>query len=339
MPERSRVAGRIERSWHDARPLLVLRPLAWLFRAVVALRRFAFGIGLLRAVHPGVPVVVVGNLTAGGTGKTPLSLWLAQRLREQGLRPGIVLRGYGGRQRTPRRVQPLDDAATVGDEAVLLARRAGCPVVVGARRAAAAQLLVAEGCDIVIADDGLQHLALARDLAVLVIDGERGFGNGALLPAGPLREPASRLHAADLVVMHGEDRRHVLPAGSRRLSMRLVPVALHEVGSGGALPLHALQGRTVHALAGIGHPQRFFALLRELGATPLCHPLPDHHVPGPATLDLPGGHWIVMTEKDAVKCRVLAAGRNDLYYLQVGAALPDADAAHLLDRVLSLRRT
>lgn len=248
------------------------------------------------------------------------------------------LRGYGGRQRAARRVQPDDAATQVGDEALLLARRSGCPVAVGVRRAAAARLLAAAGCDIVIADDGLQHLAMARALSVLVIDGARGFGNGALLPAGPLREPATRLQAADIVVLHGPDRRGVVPAGIEPLSMQLVPAALREVGSDREVPLQWLQGATVHALAGIGNPERFFALLRELGAQPLCHPRPDHFMPDRDALDLPGGHRIVMTEKDAVKCRALAAGRDDLFYLQVSAALPHADAARLLERVLSLRR-
>lgn len=338
MPEPRRRAHALEQAWYGTRAPLALRPLAMVFGTVVRARRLAFQAGLRATVHPGVPTVVVGNLTVGGTGKTPLVLWLAQRLREQGRRPGIVLRGYGGRQRRPQLVAPDAPASGTGDEALLLARRAGCPVATGVRRAAAAVLLVDAGCDLVIADDGLQHLALARDLAVVVIDGERGFGNGALLPAGPLREPASRLRAADFIVLHGADRRGVLPPAAQPLQMRLAPVALRALGSDREVPLHALRGETVDALAGIGNPQRFFALLRELGATPVEHPRPDHHVPVAADLQPRGGRRIVMTEKDAVKCRALAAGRDDLYYLQVAATLPEGDAARLLGGVLAIRR-
>lgn len=332
------MARGLEQAWYGARAPLLLQPLALVYRAIVLARRLAFQTGLRSASHPGVPTVVVGNLTVGGAGKTPLVLWLAQRLRERGRRPGIVLRGYGGRQRRPQLVQPQAEATAVGDEALLLARRAGCPVATGVRRAAAARLLVQAGCDIVIADDGLQHLALQRDLEVVVIDGARGFGNGALLPAGPLREPVSRLRTAEFIVLHGGDRHHLLTAQARTLHMRLLPVALRELDGDRPVALEALRGKVVHALAGIGHPQRFFALLRELGATPVEHPRPDHHAPLAADLQSRAGQWIVMTEKDAVKCRALAAGRNDLYYLQVTATLPDADATRLLDRVLALRR-
>ncbi|HUG72785.1 MAG TPA: tetraacyldisaccharide 4'-kinase, partial [Steroidobacteraceae bacterium] len=204
MPEHSGLRHWVERSWYAPRPHPALRPLTALYALVTGLRRGVYRAGLLRSTHPGVPVIVVGNLTAGGTGKTPLVLWLAEQLRARGRKPGIVLRGYGGRQRAPRVVRADDDAQQVGDEALLLARRGICPVAIGARRTAAAQLLADSGCDLVIADDGLQHLALRRDLAIVVVDGERGFGNGSLLPAGPLRESSQRLRSADVVVMHGE---------------------------------------------------------------------------------------------------------------------------------------
>jgi tetraacyldisaccharide 4'-kinase len=226
----------------------------------------------------------------------------------------------------------------VGDEALLLARRRICPVAVGARRAAAAQLLADAGCDLVIADDGLQHLALRRDLAIVVIDGLRGFGNGALLPAGPMREPAQRRYGADLVMMHGEDLQGVLTAGLPALAMQLAPRSLRQLDSDREYPLDVLRGATVHAVAGIGHPARFFALLRALGAQPIEHPRPDHQPLVRADLDLGGGHRIIVTEKDAVKCRGLAAGRDDVFYLQVAAILPEADATRLLDRVQDIGR-
>jgi tetraacyldisaccharide 4'-kinase len=336
MPERSGLRHWVERSWYSSRPHPALRPLAALFGIVTGLRRVIHEAGLLRGAHPGVPVVVVGNLTAGGTGKTPLVLWLAEQLRDRGRKPGIVLRGYGGRQRAPHVVRADDDAQLVGDEALLLARRGICPVAIGARRAAAARLLARGGCDLVIADDGLQHLALRRDLAIVVVDGARGFGNGALLPAGPLREPAGRLRSADLVVMHGEDLHGVLPAGQPALRMELAPLPLRQVASGQEQALQTLQGANVHALAGIGNPARFFALLRTLGAHPVEHPRPDHHPLVAADLEFGDGYPIVMTEKDAVKCRQLAAGRVNVFYLPVTVVLPDADITRLLDRVQAI---
>lgn len=338
MPDPGGTRGWLERAWYGAHAPLLLRPLEFLYRLMLLLRRGLYGIGLLRSAHPGVPTIVVGNLTVGGTGKTPLSLWLAARLRVCGRNPGLVLRGYGGSERGPWLVQPGDTAARVGDEAVLLARRSGCLVAVGAHRVQAARLLARSGCDIVIADDGLQHLALKRDLSVLVVDGARGLGNGAVLPAGPLREPCSALRRADLVVLHGEDQRGVLPAGLAPLHMRLVAQALRRLDDEREVPLQELRGRTVHALAGIGNPERFFAQLRLLGASPIEHPHADHARYHTRDLALPGGHWIVMTEKDAVKCASLARGRTDLYYLQVRAELPEADATRLLDGALAIRR-
>jgi tetraacyldisaccharide 4'-kinase len=294
--------------------------------------------GLLAVGHPGIPVVVVGNFTVGGTGKTPLVAWLAARLLEAGRRPGIVLRGYGGRQRAPRLVRPDDDPDLVGDEAVLHARRTPCPVAIGASRLAAAKLLAEEQCDIVIADDGLQHQRLGRDLEIIVIDGARGFGNGAMLPAGPLRErPALRQRPEVAVVVNGEDL-HGVSAAAGAVSMHLEARALRQVDDDEPVPPEQLRGTTVHALAGIGHPQRFFALLRRMGANLVEHPRPDHcHYSAP-DLAFAGAHPVVMTEKDAVKCRGFAGGRKDLFYLPVEAVLSGTDGARLLERVLAAGR-
>jgi len=336
MRDRRRLRAWLEQGWYGSRPSPLLQPLAWIYAAVVLLRRHAFSAGLFRARHPGVPVVIVGNLGVGGTGKTPLVLWLAAQLSRRGLRPGIVLRGYGGSRRAARLVQADDSAEQVGDEAVLLARRAGCPVAVGADRFEAAAILVQAGCGIVIADDGLQHLALKRDLSVVVVDGARGFGNGALLPAGPLREPVSRLAEADLVVLHGADLHQAVPPALQPLHMQLLPTALRHLTDDREEPQQSLQGATVHAFAGIGHPQRFFATLRALGAAPVEHARPDHHRYSAGELRRGDGRRIVMTEKDAVKCRTLAAPGEDIYYLQVAAQLPEPDAARLLDRVMAI---
>jgi tetraacyldisaccharide 4'-kinase len=337
MPEPGRLRSWVQRGWYAAQPHRVLLPPSWLFGALLAMRNALYRLGWRRSAHAGVPTIVIGNVTVGGTGKTPLVLWLAQALQRRGRRPGVVLRGYGGRQRTPHLLGPTDDTARVGDEAVLLAARARCPIAVGARRVLAARLLVEAGCDVVISDDGLQHLAMQRDLEVLVIDGQRGLGNGALLPAGPLRERASPWQPGRIVVVHGVDQREVVPAASQPLHLRLVPVALRQVAGNADHGLERLRDAVVHAVAGIGNPQRFFDLLRSLGAHPVEHAWPDHHVFRAGDLVYGDGHPVVMTEKDAVKCRVLAAGRDDIWCLEVTAELSEADGARLLERVLALR--
>lgn len=333
MPEAAPLRRWLEARWYGASAPALLRPFAVVYGALMSLRRVAYAQGWLASTHPGVPVIVVGNLTVGGTGKTPLIAWLAMQLRQHGAQPGIVLRGHGGLSHGPLPVAADTDPALVGDEAVLLARATGCPVAIGRERAAAAGLLVGEGCNVVLADDGLQHLALRRDLAIVVVDGARGFGNGALLPAGPLREPRSRLRAADLVVMHGEDARGVA-RGIRHLSMQLEPLALRAVFGEATQPLQGLRGETVHAVAGIGHPQRFFAQLRALGARPLEHVFPDHHRYTPQDLAFGDGRRIVMTAKDAVKCAAFAS--DHMWSLEVAARLPGPDAAQLLDAALAL---
>jgi len=332
MPEFARLRGWLQHRWYrPGPPSPLLRPLAWMYALAVRLRRSAYRRGWLASRHPGVPVIVIGNLVAGGTGKTPLVIWLANALRARGQCPGVALRGYGGHGGAARLVTPADTPAAVGDEAVLIARRTGVPVAVGADRVAAAAVLVRAGCTLVLCDDGLQHLALRPDLAVAVIDGMRGFGNGALLPAGPLREPAEALRRCNLVVINGEDV-HGIAAGRAALRMQLLPEALRELRGSRQQPLEGLRGAAVHAVAGIGHPQRFFALLRSLGAQPVEHAFADHHRYRAAELEFGDSQRIVMTEKDAVKCTALAT--QAMWYLPVTASLPQADAARLVQAVL-----
>ncbi len=207
MPESASLRRWLERRWYEGTAPLLLRPLSALYGLLVQLRAALYARGWLASRSPGVAVIVVGNLTVGGTGKTPLVIWLARALRDAGHRPGVVLRGYGARLRAARLVAATDGPAEVGDEAVVIARQLAVPVAVGSDRVAAARLLVHSGCTVVLSDDGLQHLALRREFSIVVIDGTRGFGNGAMLPAGPLREPVSALDAADAVVIHGEDAR------------------------------------------------------------------------------------------------------------------------------------
>jgi len=288
--------------WNRRGPAaLALLPVALLFRLVVWMRRLLHEWGWRRVVRLPVPVVVVGNITVGGTGKTPLVIALASALAARGLRPGIVTRGYGGRARGIGAVAPDSDPEMVGDEPLLLAYRAGCPVWRGADRVAAATALLAAHpeCDCLISDDGLQHLRLARDFEIAVVDGARGLGNGLPLPAGPLREPPARLRAVDAVVINGTGAAG-LPLGTPLTleGSRLVNLARGDT----VLPLQAWRGHRVHAVAGIGHPRRFFDQLRAAGLQVVEHPFPDHHPFKAGDLVFDGVLPVVMTEKDAVKC-------------------------------------
>jgi len=323
----------------------LLAPLGWLYCAVAALRAIAYRRGWFNAESVGVPVVVVGNLTVGGTGKTPLVLWLVEHLRGRGLRPGVAMRGYGGkRQGPPLLVQADSDPFEFGDEPVLLAGRTGCPVVVGPDRVAAARLLALQhGCDIVVTDDGLQHYRLRRDGEILLVDGMRGFGNGRCLPAGPLREPRGRAARADLIVVNvgdgsgdgGVDRRG---AGGDLGAMRmtLVPgAAVNLYHAGERRALAAFRGERVTAIAGIGNPERFFAMLRNLGLDTVTRAFPDHHrYTGSDLARLPHGP-ILMTEKDAVKCRAWAAAEHWSVPVQ---ARPDAAFVVAFDRMVDACR-
>jgi len=306
-----------DRVWYRRHPLaLVLLPLSWLYGLVVVLRRNAYRLGLMRTRPAAVPVIVVGNITVGGTGKTPLVIWLADYLRGRGLRPGIVSRGYGGRAKHwPQQVRPDSDPATVGDEAILLAARTGCPMCVGPDRpAAVAALLAHTDVNIVISDDGLQHYALGRDIEIVVVDGGRRFGNGWLLPAGPLREPRSRLKTVDLLIVNGEGRHgeHTMALG--RPTVTSLDGRLEA-------SLEALRAQPVHAVAGIGHPERFFEMLKAHGLSITPHGFPDHHAFRADDLRFNDDHPVLMTEKDAVKCRRLPC--NNCWVVQVDAQ-PDA---------------
>ena len=319
----------------------LLAPLGWLYCAVAALRGLAYRRGWLASESAGVPVVVVGNLTVGGTGKTPLVLWLVAHLQECGLRPGVAMRGYrGSGDVAPRLVQPDGDPLAFGDEPVLLAGRAGCPVMVGRDRVAAARLLAREhGCDIVVTDDGLQHYRLRRDCEILVVDGMRGLGNGRCLPAGPLREPAGRAGRADLVIVNAGDGAGdsaISTVGSAAMRMTLVPGdAVNLYHAGVSRSLDEFRGEPITAVAGIGNPDRFFAMLRNLGLDAGTRAFPDHH--GYTASDLAGlpDGPVLMTEKDAVKCRAWAGPEH--WYVPVRAR-PDAAFVAAFERVVAAWR-
>ena len=287
-------------------PGLLLAPLGWLFALFAVVRRIAYQTGMRRSWQVGCPVVVVGNLSVGGTGKTPLVIAIAKLLAQRGLRVGVVCRGYRGTaSRWPRTIRPDSDPERVGDEAVLLARRSGGPVAAGPNRIAAARILFRRSkCDVILSDDGLQHLRLARDVEIVVVDGVRRHGNGRCLPAGPLREPLSRLGSVDLVVVNGEAR-------PGELAMRLVAGdAVSVVDASRTRPLDSFRGATVHAVCAIGHPERFFRGLEARGLTVVRHPFADHHLFGESEIRFDDDAPVLMTEKDAVKCERFADARH-----------------------------
>jgi tetraacyldisaccharide 4'-kinase len=301
---------------------------SWLFGGLAALRRALYSRGWLRRYRARCPVVVVGNLTVGGTGKTPFVAWLARELTRRELVVGVALRGYGGQDGSARLVSKSDSAVAVGDEALLLSRKLAGPVAIARHRADAVRLLE-NSCDLVVCDDGLQHYALARDVEIAVIDATRGFGNGRLLPAGPLREPPSRLNSVDAVVLNGDG--FDWPFAIR---MQLEPVAVVSLRDGSRRPLSDYAGRDVLAVAAIGNPERFFALLRHYGLRVQSRVLPDHAHFSPVEAGALPGRLILMTEKDAVKCT--GDGWGDAGYLEVQAGIDETAAAGLLERIASL---
>jgi tetraacyldisaccharide 4'-kinase len=326
---------------------LVLLPFTLVFAAATALRRRLHAWHLLPRWRAPVPVIVVGNITVGGTGKTPLTLAILDLLQARGHTPGAVARGYG---RVPSRegdpngvVRVYPDLATpelFGDEPVLIARRSRVPVYISPDRAAAARALLSTHpeVDVLVSDDGLQHYALARDVEIAVIDGERRFGNGLLLPSGPLREPVSRLASVDAVVVNGgaDDTRWGPPQFPMRLAgERFCKLTSNQELAPAEFALMA-RGREVVAVAGIGHPPRFFGQLAALGVVARAIAFPDHHHYQPAELKLPGAEVIVMTEKDAVKCAAFADAR--MWYLSVEARLPREFEEFLLTRIAQARR-
>lgn len=313
----------------------LLAPLGWLYCSVAVLRATAYRAGWLASFDAGAPVIVVGNLSVGGTGKTPLVRWLADHLVALGLRPGIAARGYGGSDAGAVRFVPPDaDPAAFGDEPVLLAADDRVPVAVGRDRVQVARALVGRGCDVVVTDDGLQHYRLRRCCEILVVDGERGHGNGRCLPAGPLREPTRRAAQADLAIATGGGQ-----PGIEALTLH-PGAAVSLAAPGQRQPLGAFVGQPVTAVAGIGNPGRFFRMLESKGLRLEARPYPDHHRFTPAEIAGWGAGPVLMTEKDAVKCRRLppAPGTRwpELWAVPV-TALPAAAFVADLDRLLAAR--
>ncbi|TGN41449.1 tetraacyldisaccharide 4'-kinase [Marinobacter confluentis] len=329
--------SRVDRLWYGkGRPLWPLYPLAWLYRFIAEHRRRAAWQAKDSPIS--VPVVVVGNITAGGTGKSPLTAMLARLLKQEGWCPVILTRGYGGKSdHYPLQVLPDTAAAVAGDEPVMLAAQAKCPVVVDPDRRQGALWALDQGLgNIMLCDDGLQHYRLPRDIELAVFDGQRGLGNGAPIPVGPLRELPERLESVDFVITNGgwlEEIEH-----SQQYTMTLVPTCIRHLATGRTLPLADIRGKSVMAVAGIGNPGRFFDTLRSLGARLSERALPDHH--RFTAQDLRCEHpdqWLVMTAKDAVKCRDLAP--DNAWVLEVEAQLPDAFALAFMSAVEAAGRS
>jgi tetraacyldisaccharide 4'-kinase len=309
----------------------LLWPVSLIFAAGVAIRRALYLLRIFKSAHPGIPVIVVGNLTVGGSGKTPLAIWIAEFLKSKGWSPGIISRGYGASVEGPRAATVASEAKEVGDEPIVLARRSGCPVWIGSDRVQVAAVLRREEpkVDVLVLDDGLQHYAMRRDVEIAVVDA-RGFGNGFMLPAGPLREPRLRLRTVDAVVSHGSS------VGGYAMSLEGNDV--HRMTDARERqPLKSFAGQKVHAVAGIGDPNRFFLQLGRAGIKVVPHPFPDHHAFTPRDLEFGDEAPVMLTEKDAVKLRSVA--RPHWWVLPVSAKLDPAFGAWLLGKLDEWRRS
>ncbi|MEI7994890.1 MAG: tetraacyldisaccharide 4'-kinase [Methylococcaceae bacterium] len=302
-----------------------LMPLGFLFSDAVRFRKFLYRMGVLKTHTLPVPVIVVGNITVGGTGKTPLIIWMAGFLKDSGFKPGIINRGYGGLAKSwPQWVTADSDVKNTGDEALLIAKQTGCPMAVGPLRVEAAKMLLKQaGCNVILSDDGLQHYALNRAIEIAVIDGERRFGNGYCLPAGPLREPIERLRSVDFIIVNGEKYEE------GEFSMRLVGEKAVNLVTGEQKSVQEFKGVDCHALAGIGNPDRFFKLLEMAGLACITHSFPDHYQFQRQDIEFSDNKPVLMTEKDAVKCTAFAGKQH--WYLPVKAVPDPVFAEQLLN--------
>jgi tetraacyldisaccharide 4'-kinase len=326
---------------------IIFRPLSWLFAAISATRRFCFRTGVSKITNVGVPVIIVGNISAGGTGKTPLVIAIAELFEKSNRHPGVITRGYVQSRMQPRTLAPpivsQQGTITASDEAMLMSQRLRAPVFANPNRVAAANLLLKRypNTDVIISDDGLQHYRLGRDIEIAVVDGQRGFGNQQLIPAGPLRESMARLKTVDCIVVNGVAKigLDLEQYGVPVFRMNLGNEKFFKLSGGDAVSstdFHAIwEKKKIHALAGIGNPQRFFDHLKRLGI--ICHathPFSDHHAFARADLNFPDADIILMTEKDAVKCKAFADDR--MWAMRVDALLPPEFDAFILERLSSI---
>jgi tetraacyldisaccharide 4'-kinase len=314
--------------WYGQRPIaLLFVPLSWLFGLVVKLRLLFYKKGWAKSTRVAVPVIVVGNVTVGGTGKTPVVIWIAELLKAAGYSPGVISRGYGGIASSwPQQVRADSDSRVVGDEAKVLARRTDCPVAVGPNRVDSAQALIDHHqCDIIISDDGLQHYALQRDIEIALVDGERRYGNGFLLPAGPLREPVERLKSVDFVICNGL-------ANSDEYPLKVEgEEAVKLLDESERLKLDSFRSESCHGIAGLGNPSRFFSHLKKYGLTVEPHIFPDHFKYTEKDINFNDDKHILMTEKDAVKCTHMAKEKH--WYVPIKAQMTQKFGLTLLSLI------
>ncbi len=317
-------------SWYQPQPIRwLLSPLSGLYRVITSLRKWCYEQGIFKQSKLPCSVIIVGNITVGGTGKTPFIIWLAKQLSQAGFKPGIISRGYGGySEHYPLDVNADSDPEVVGDEPLMIARRTQCPVVVSPNRyQSGVALLENYDCDVILSDDGLQHYALARDIEIVIIDGQRYFGNQYCLPAGPLREPLSRLKSVDFIVENTPN--DVL---ENHYPMTLIPTQLRNVLDETIhKSIESFHHQPLHAVAGIGHPSRFFNQLKKDRLTILEHAFADHHNFHPHDLEFDDDKPIIMTEKDAVKCQSFAT--SNMWYLPVEAQLPSSLFEHIINKL------
>lgn len=320
--------GRIQNIWSSKTGVTqLLRPLTGLFCLITFLRRWSYKLHILNSTRLSVPVIIIGNLTVGGSGKTPLVVYIVNRLKAAGYRPGIISRGYGGKaSHWPQQVRADSDPTVVGDEPILIARRTQCPMAVGPNRVEAGKaLLKYEDCDIVVCDDGLQHYALNRDIEIVVIDGVRRFGNGYCLPAGPLREPVKRLDKVDFIVTNGS-------ALQNEYSMQYIGKTLINLHNNKLeRNLEEFRKQKVHAIAAIGNPEKFYNTLKNAKLEFETHFFPDHHAFKKEDMAFADNEPILMTEKDAVKCQRFATDR--MWYLPIEATLSNTFEMQLLNKI------
>ncbi len=323
----------LEKNWYRISPLhLLLWPLSLIFGLLSKIRRLLYRYDVLHSTKINIPVIIIGNISVGGTGKTPFTLWFAQQLLDEGWHPAIISRGYSKstqqRPNIPHAVEINDSPDVVGDEPLLMVQRDLCPVWVGRNRVAVAQALLQAHpeCDVILSDDGLQHYRLQRDIEIVLVDGNRRFGNGFLLPAGPLREPISRLKSVDIVVVNGGK------VSNGEFAMQLTGSSFYNLlNPNTSLPAAAFAGQHAHAIAGIGHPERFFAHLKQLGLALQTHSFPDHHCYAASDIEFNDNEAILMTEKDAVKCVTFAT--EQCWVLRVDAQIDPALAQLIIEKI------
>jgi tetraacyldisaccharide 4'-kinase len=327
------------RSWYQKSLwLYLLFPLAIVYWLLSAVRRLLYSVGILSSYRSPVPVVIVGNITVGGTGKTPLVIALCRTLQNAGMNPGVISRGYGGKAPSyPHIVTVNGNSQYCGDEPLLIAEQSQVPVVVDANRESAIRCLLANNtCDVIIADDGLQHYALQRDVEVVVVDGSRNFGNRWLLPVGPLREPVSRLNRVDYVVSNGPGLD--ISSAKKQHTMSLQPTVLMSLADGKAVAFDQWSSpKRVHAVAGIGNPDRFFQTLRSGGFDPIEHCFADHHHFTESDLAFDDEFPIIMTAKDAVKVRELNC-LTHCWYLSIEATVDNGFFPAVIQQIKTCAR-